>query len=74
MRYEVLFYDDDRLKKAENAVEWGTEEGPSEYDDMCSYLFDTENNKIVFCDRMEPEDASLGRDLSPLVRLLNDNQ
>jgi len=34
-------------------------------------LIDTESGEEVFDDSMEPEDASLRRDLRPLVRLLN---
>lgn len=37
-----------------------------------SYLVDTNTNTIVFSDaNIEPEDATLGRRLSPLVDLLN---
>jgi len=34
-------------------------------------LIDTKDNSEVFDDRMEPEDASLHRDLRSLVELLN---
>lgn len=37
----------------------------------CSFLYDNLKDEIVWSDRMEPEDASLIRDLNPLVQLLN---
>lgn len=55
---------------ANNADEWIFEE---EWESgWHSYLLDTKTNDIVFSDRMEPEDATLGRDLRRLVNLLND--
>lgn len=47
-------------------------EGNKPYeDDYDCLLIDTTNNEIVFSDSMEPEDATLYRDLYPLVELLN---
>lgn len=51
----------------EDAAAWGLEPG-----DYGSVLIDTKTDRIVFSDSMEPEDASLGRDLKPLVDLLNE--
>lgn len=34
-------------------------------------LVDTVTGAVIFSDRMEPEDATLTRDLSPLVRQIN---
>lgn len=39
--------------------------------DTCSFLLNTETDELVWCDRMEPEDATLSRDLRGLVELLN---
>lgn len=40
--------------------------------EWCNYLIDTELGIVVFCDHMEPEDATLTRDLQPLVRYLEE--
>lgn len=53
--------------RATNAEEYE----PYDAWDEASYLLDTKTNMIVFCDRMESEDATLNRDLRPLVDLLN---
>jgi hypothetical protein len=65
VRYITL--DWDGAKDCINAGEYE----PYDRWDMSGYLVDTITNQIVFCDRMEPEDACLGRDLDPLVTLLN---
>jgi hypothetical protein len=39
--------------------------------DSPSFLVDTKTNEVIWSDGMEPEDASLGRSLRPLVALLN---
>lgn len=56
---------------AHTALNAGEYEPWHPYDEAL-YLLDTKTNKIVFCDRMEPEDATLGRALRPLVDLLNE--
>lgn len=66
--YEIV--DLERAKTATNADEF-VWEGPWG-DDFSNYLLDTRTNEIVFSDSMEPEDATLSRDLSPLVTLLNE--
>lgn len=43
----------------------------SEWDTPRLFLYDGINSMVVFDDAMEPEDASLDRDLRPLVDLLN---
>lgn len=40
--------------------------------DFATYLVDTEVGIVVFCDHMEPEDATLDRDLQPLVRYMEE--
>lgn len=45
---------------------------PNDHYDVSGFLVDTEKHEVVFCDYMEPEDATLGRDLRPLVDLLNE--
>lgn len=44
--------------------------GGTFYEDQC-LLYDNLKDEIVWADGMEPEDATLTRDLSPLVVLLN---
>lgn len=61
----------DEAQNATNAGEYEPWDGDRDYS---SYLLDTKTNKIVFNDRMEPEDATLDRDLSPLVDLLNETE
>lgn len=70
-RYVVV--DMAQAADADNASEYMLDEPWDDWQDDCSnYLIDTQTGKIVFCDRMEPEDASLSRSLAPLVRLLNE--
>lgn len=66
-RYKVVNLEEAAKHDGEVAemLEW-----KSNWDDNL-YLLDTKTGKIVFNDRMEPEDASLDRDLRPLVTLLN---
>jgi hypothetical protein len=43
-----------------------------EYEDIDNYfLVDRQTGEVVFTDSMEPEDATLTRDLKPLVKLVN---
>jgi hypothetical protein len=65
-RYQVVEWS--QASDARNAEEYAPWDGD---DDLATYLLDNKTNEIVFCDRMEPEDATLDRDLAPLVELLN---
>lgn len=40
--------------------------------DFSTYLLDTETSQVIFCDSMEPEDATLCRGLQPLVRYMEE--
>jgi hypothetical protein len=40
--------------------------------DFSTYLVDTVAGMVIFCDSMEPEDATLGRALQPLVRYMEE--
>lgn len=40
--------------------------------DFATYLVDTETGVVIWCDHMEPEDATLGRALQPLVRYMEE--
>lgn len=40
--------------------------------DFSTYLVDTEESMVIFCDYMEPEDATLDRALQPLVRYMEE--
>lgn len=63
MRFKVVELEEAK-EYDEYVCEWDENDGRS-------YLLDTKTNEIVFSDAMEPEDATLGRALKPLVDLLN---
>ncbi len=42
-----------------------------ENDECCSFLVDGSHGVIIFCDNLEPEDATLDRGLYTLVRYMN---
>jgi len=71
-RYQVFNVTECRKRKLP-----GYEDEPTPWDRYASYyvLWEVDDSgapiREVFCDRMEPEDATLVRDLRPLVAELN---
>lgn len=65
--YEVFDSDHAREKGFPDS-----DELPAYDPSQCLYeMHDGAPVRLVFCDRMEPEDATLDRDLRPLVKELN---
>lgn len=64
-RFMLCYWEDaKRYDDPEDWLDFGSEA------DFSTYLIDTEEGVVVFCDAMEPEDATLDRGLQPLVRYM----